>query len=733
MLHNSLARRELLLSMNKEPLVLQRRDVHRNVARRSGAKAPAGAVELAGAWSVQPAGDSPAERVLAADAEDFLKRMGVTVQPDAQNHILLEVGSAKAGFRTVVAKDRIDVHAADAGSLWSGWVHLENQMREAGGPFLALGETSREPAWDVQIAPPTWGANYAVPDLSPEYVGDDTFRSLAHAGANGMFVYGDFVLYAKDTRFPEIEQPDAEQHLKTLREATERAAKFGIKIYFVVVSPKLPGDHKLFQRLPRVRGAKIASPSGDLHGVCSSSPEGLAFHAEVMGRLFKEAPALGGVIGIIGGESYYHCFMRAAGAPVGETNCPNCKGKDPETEIAHFMKVTADAVTAQQPKAKVLAWPYSAAYVWSKEHAQLELIDKLPPNVQLLSEIDKEQTVWRGGIAKKIWDYSVDFDGHSDRIVSQAERCAQRGHELFVKAETSYGIELLHLPYVPALVRAARQWQNIRALRPRGVLQRWGFIGMFDSAAERIVYQARWDPNFAPEQSALNVARQLVGPDLAPPIVTAWRHFSDAVHHIPILTTGGYYVGPAFLGPCHPLPVWSPTGSIPTAFFGNLYYLQETEASFSNARIEAKDNLVLTTTGGLGAPADKVQAEFERARDAAAAGHKVLQSLKSDGLSPTVKAELIEQQAIGEYLYRTFRTTVNVIHYIRLREGNVPDADARYNELAKDELENTKAAGKVYEVAPWLNHKLRLDVGVNDSVKMIEEKVKLLEGFLARK
>jgi hypothetical protein len=587
--------------------------------------------------------------------------------------------------------------------------------------------------WDVQIAPPTWGANYAVPDLSPEYVGDDSFRSLAHSGANGMFVYGDWVLYAKDTRFPEIEQPNADAHFKTLREATQRAAKYGIKIYFVVVSPKLPGDHKLFQRLPRVRGAKIATPAGDVHGICSSSPDGLAFHAEVMGRLFKEVPELGGIICIIGGESYYHCFMRVAGAPIGETNCPNCKGKHAETEIANFMKVTADAVTAVQPKAKVMAWPYSAAYVWSKEHSQLELIDRLSPNVQLLSEIDKEQTVWRGGLRKLIWDYSVDYEGHSDRIVAQADRCAKRGHELFIKTETSHGIELLHLPYVPALVRSAQQWQNIRALRPKGVLQRWGFIGMFDSAAERIGYQARWDPNFAPENSALSVARQLVGPDLATPVVTAWRHFSDAVHHIPILTTGPYYVGPAFLGPCHPLPVWSPTGTIPTAFFGNLYYLQETEASFNNARIEAKDNLVLTTTGALGAPADKVQAEFERARDAAAAGHKVLQALKTDGLPPNLKTELIEQQAIGEYLYRTFRTTVNVIYYIRLREGNVPDADARYNELAKDELENTKAAGKVYEVAPWLNHRLRLDVGVNDSVKMIDEKVKLLEGFLARK
>ena len=217
-----------------------------------------------------------------------------------------------------------------------------------------------------------------------------------------------------------------------------------------------------------------------------------------MGRLFNEVPELGGIICIIGGESYYHCFMCRSAAPVGETNCPNCKGKHAEDEIANFMKVTADAVTARQPRAKVMAWPYSAAYVWSKEHSQLELIDRLPPNVQLLSEIDKEQTVWRGGIAKLCWDYSVDYEGHSDRIVAQAERCAKRGHELFIKTETSHGIELLHLPYVPALVRSAQAVAEHPRLRPKGVLQRWGFIGMYDSAAERIGYQARWDPNFAP-------------------------------------------------------------------------------------------------------------------------------------------------------------------------------------------------------------------------------------------
>jgi hypothetical protein len=658
--------------------------------------------------------------------------MGVDVQPAAGRQILLEIGSAKAGFRCVVAPDRVDVHAADAASLWAGWVHLEHQMREVGGPFLRAGESSREPAWGVQIAPPAWGANYAVPDLSPEFLGDDTFRSLAHAGADGLFVYGDFLLYATGTKFPEIEHPGAAKHLATLRDATRRALAFGIRIYYVPISPKLKSDHPVFKRLPDVRGAQIASPAGALHGLCSSHPDALGFHADVMGRLFTEAPELGGLICIIGGESYYHCFMRASGAPVGETNCPRCKGKDPEEQIANFMKVTADAVTARQPRAKVVAWPYSASYVWSKEPNQLEFIDRLPPNVALQSEVDKEQVVQRGPLKKPIWDYSVDFDGHSDRIVAQALRCARRGRELFVKTETAWGIELTQFPYVPAISSSAQKWQSVRALRPAGVLQRWGFVGMFDSAAERVGYLARWDPDFAPEGAAASVARQLVGDALAPTLVQAWRHFDDAVHHIPVLTTGAYYMGPAFLGPCHPLPVWEPIGAVPDAFKGNLYYLAETEPSLSTERIDRKDDLTITNTGALGGPAEPIQLEFAKARDAAALGHHLLREMKvPDDMPPQLRAEVVEQQAVGEYLYRTFRTTVNVIYFLRLKEGSVKPTDPRFTDLARDELENAVAAGKVYERAPYLNHRLRFDIGVPDSTKMIAEKAKLLEAFLA--
>jgi hypothetical protein len=81
MLHNSLYRRDLLLAMNKEPLVLRRRDVHRTVGPRPGTAPPVGWIALQGPWSIHASRNLPAEQTVVRDAEDFLKRMGVKIAP----------------------------------------------------------------------------------------------------------------------------------------------------------------------------------------------------------------------------------------------------------------------------------------------------------------------------------------------------------------------------------------------------------------------------------------------------------------------------------------------------------------------------------------------------------------------------------------------------------------------------------------------------------------------------
>jgi hypothetical protein len=218
-------------------------------------------------------------------------------------------------------------------------------------------------------------------------------------------------------------------------------------------------------------------------------------------------------------------------------------------------------------------------------------------------------------------------------------------------------------------------------------------------------------------------------------VVAAWKHFDEAVHHIPLLTTGAYYCGPAFLGPCHPLPVWDEKGSVPDAFRGNLYYLLEAEATFTSQKKKPSDDLTLTATHQLGIPEgdgpfNAVLAEFVLARDHARRGHELLQTLEPSKFVPHVRDEVIEQRALGEYLYRTFVATVNVLRFNRLKEKDATKNADELRQIAKDELENAQAAMKVYQAAPWLNHALRLDVGAPDSVAMLTEKITLLGRFI---
>ena len=250
-----------------------------------------------------------------------------------------------------------------------------------------------------------------------------------------------------------------------------------------------------------------------------------------------------------------------------------------------------------------MAWPYSAHAFWSKEPNQFDLIDRLPEDVALLSEIDKEQKVLRGGMEKYIWDYSVDYDGHSDRIVSQSVRCKQRGRDLFIKTETvarhraaAHAVRAGDRPVGAAVAEragaaAARRAAALgfhRHVRLGGGARRLpgavggGFPGRRRDAGGRAAARRRY---------AARAAQQLVA---------AWRHFDEAVHHIPVLTTGAYYCGPAFLGPCHPLPVWDPKGTVPDAFKGYLYYLLEHEPSLNDSRTRQQDDLTLTATHQLG-------------------------------------------------------------------------------------------------------------------------------------
>ena len=734
MMHNSIWIRDLLRNTNNDPLHRKRRDPHLGINFDDGVRCGRGEFRLEGAWGVSH-GDAPGMAELAEDLADFLGKMGVEVSETGSHMFGLEMDGdiPKGEFRLSITPNKIEISSLDVGGLWAGAAYLEREMSARRGPVLSTGEITRKPSWGIQISQSPWGSNYLVPDLSPEYLSDDAFRLLAHYGINGMTIYGDILFFVKSGILPELDHPEHEENVKILRDATERAAKYGISLYWVPVLPKLAEDHPVFINHPEIRGSRLGTPPGRkrIFTLCSSQEKSLAFYSEFWEGVFREVPLLGGLIMIVGGESYYHCYMRPAGEDLEDpkgTNCPHCRNMGAERVVADFAGNTSSAVHRVKPDAVVVAWPYSA-FRWSSDFDQIGLIESLPGDVGLHSEIDKDHFMKKEGYTKRIWDYSVDFTGPSDRIIAQSRACRSRGLGFFVKTETALGLEAIHMPYVPCLNRLGEKWQNVMSLGPNGVLQAWMFFGMFGSRAEELGWWARWRPEVAVEEVLGTIASRDFGP-AAERVLTAWELMSGAVSHLPCIPP--YFNGPWFLGPAHPLLF---DEGVPDEFMGALYFLQENEVSLSRARLDTMDSLVLESlpesprswlfNNETGEDDwDAFMAEVDRSLKLSREAFESISPAGDMVLSRGDRARLCEEAAHVEFFYRTMLSVRNALGFLLAKSGE------ERTPFARDELENARSATHLYEEAPWLDLSLRRDAGFPSSIRMLNAKIEILEKHL---
>ncbi|MCC2683677.1 MAG: hypothetical protein K0R75_576, partial [Paenibacillaceae bacterium] len=524
-------------------------------------------------------------------------------------------------------------------------------------------------------------------------------------------------------------------------DATQRAKKFGVQLYWVAIGPKLRESHPLFQRRPDVRGAKVwghASGSDEsLYSLCSSHPDVKKFHGDLMANLVTEAPDMGGLILIIGGEAYKHCFMRPIRNETTDekTNCPVCKHIHPEKVVTDFVRATSDAVLQANPQVEVLVWEYSA-HQWTSDHDQLELISMIPEGTSLLTTLDKGQVLQKDGYKKDIWDYSVEYAGPCDRVLMQTEVARKRNLPYVLKLETAIGLECINIPYMPSLSNTFGKWRNAARLSPRGVFQSWCFFGMWGSRTEEIGWWASWRPELANEQVLETIAERDFGP-YASLIQQVWQTMGRSASHLPYI--GSYYRGPEFLGPGHPLYFEDPK-QLPEVYQGAIY-MQEMYETFSREMIDLKHPLTKRTldcrmeTDDGSDKASVVIREYEQAAALAKEAFELLQSA-ADPADPTIRATLSEEKLLVETIWRIFASTLHTWQFLLHRRDYASTGDPKalqaMKEVARAELANTKAARHIYVEAPWLDVCDRIEgCGFPSTLDMIDYKIAQLERDLA--
>jgi hypothetical protein len=628
-------------------------------------------------------------------------------------------GPKPASFAIEVSANRIAVAGVDAEGMRDGIVKLVSRIGMRQAPIVELGTQNYSPRLRVRLgATPLQG----------------TTRDLIFMGYNAVFAGGG-ELYGISTSdaIPELaarRQPGA---LEGTAKAVADAKQNKLKAYaFISLRSKFPENDPIFQRDPSIRGTRTWKADGEFV-LCTEHPAVKQFLSETMKEMFQAAPTLDGVVLIIGGEGFYHCFMRPFGVEKGHTNCPRCEALGAETVVANLCNLLADAARTVNPDAEVIAWPYSAEHVWSADKAQAGLIAKLKPGTGIFTEMEKDEYVEKpDGVRKHLWDYSIDLIGPGERAKAQIAACRKAGISIYMKSEPELGFEAPRLPNIPCMDR----WMDrAEALASCGADGAWVFpafrpcYGTPPAEANQLVW---WDP--APNKDAAldALAGRIAGAKAGPHLRNAWRYVSDAIPFSPELPP--YYTGPYYLGPAHPMCV-ERDAKLPNVFYGQYLFLAEMSDS---------EGLPARPTF-LTSPRGDVPVFLRMYREMEAKLKLAVDEIEIAAPDVPDRCKLLfdsEASAI-RWFYHTARAHANFYESCQLRdawlalakvETKTPEQIAtatsqikRWREVLLDEKANAEAALPVMEADVRLDWYYGGDHTFPHGADMIREKLRILD------
>ena len=610
-------------------------------------------------------------------------------------------------FTLTVEPGEIRIEADGELGLLRGAMRVLRTFADEGGPFLARQSRAFSPAFQPRIAntmfcPPSQRLLDSDVQFSPA-----NLALMSLYDVSGVHAYLNVWEHARSASVPELcaEPSVYEQNLAALRAFCRHTASFGIRVYPIMMAPVLAAAHPAFQRHPGLRGA-LTRFERDMgvngHCLCASSELTQSFYAETFSNLFQAVPELGGLILIVGGESFFHCYTRPAAPFSGYTNCPQCTELEPSAVIARLMNRIAACVHDAAPAARTFIWPYSA-FVWSEDdRAQFAFIDQLSTDISFLSNLATGDCHPATGAA--LYDYNIVQIGPSTRFAAQTEQLRASNRPHYAKIECATTPSMFQFPYLPLHYRWAQRAAAMREHGVAGLITHWRFYGFTGSLPEEILNAATWEDVDADTLLERHCRREFG--TFTPAILAGWRHFSAAWDKIPYSATLAgerhYYMrGPLYLGPAHPFIFDSQNDYGLERGFRRLRgdaaenFREDDEAALEaipSAPTYAAD-LLWTQPVGV----DRAMAMF---REALALWDRGLALLEQ--ALPNPNAAALDELGICRIIGVHFRTCLHLAAFYRQRDcffrdplPSVPELNLRIRELRElldDEIANAESA-----------------------------------------
>ncbi len=725
------AEKEALLA--KSPYVTLRDDLFGRYVRDPAAQAGEGDVVVDASWViVQSQSDDPVAVKAGMMLARFMQEvMGLELPvvanvPEGAAFSGLIVLDGRGGgqkgvpesFAVTVAPGKIRVAGIDTPGLRDGVVRLIDLFGFRMAPFLEPQDITYTPRIAMRRSASVPGYDMTV------LLGGNA------VGVGGGEVYA----FSTSEAIPELAVRRVPGTLESLAKAAKAATDAGLDAHaHFGIRTKFPKDDPVFQAHPEIRGALTWSADGE-YNLCTEHPLVKQFLEESIEEIFRGAPDLQGIEIIIGGENFYHCFMRPYPQKKGHTNCERCEAIGPDIVVSNLVNNLANAARRANPNAVVEAWPYSAVSLWAADTYQSGLIKRLGPGTAILTESVKDTTIEKPfGIQKLLWDYSIDLIGPSERAMRQIELCNDQGIPTTVLSMYEMSFEAALLPEIPCMDRWAARADALAGSGADGTYL-WKMGPYYGGFSSEIYKHFMWSP--APDQDELlnKLAARVAGFKAGPYMREAWRNVSEAIGWSPEIAT--YYKGPLYIGPAQPM-IADKAAPVSELFDGYYLFLAEMKLS---------DGLKAHPTYFVDAPGGKqVEAfckSYEKMESYLARANEELDKAKP--LVPEQNRILFESQAYPiRWLYHSVRTQSNFSRSCLIRDELIPlsqkksmsvEEKARaaalyreWQEVLLDELENARTAAPIARADVRLDCYFRGDHMFNHLWDMVDAKIELLE------
>lgn len=632
----------------------------------------------------------------------------------------LDPALPKVGFRLNATPNEVRVTASTERGLVEAMHYIERELADHG--TLPEGELSRFPSLQTRFTEGVFVPAHQTAD-NPGDFSDEYLGLLHHFGANALKVVYSISSVWRSKTIPELNAPDFDENCAKLRAHAQRLRDRGFDFFLVIQARPYEGSHPVFQAHPDIMGAReeifLEETSGANKAVlCTSQPKVLQAYSETLQALFQAVPELAGVIMIVGGEGFRHCFMRPNVKAGQRTNCPHCQNQDPHEHVANLVNTLCRAVKSVDPSKRLAAWPYSA-FIWSQDDpTDSRWIHFLEPGVEVQSNFDCGDADDTTTSQAYLFDYNIKQIGPSSRFAAQAALCHQKGNLVLAKTETNTTPDTFFLPYLPVHFRWYERFRAIRESGAAGLMGQWRFYGAVGSLPEELQYHAVWNPERSAEEVLGTAARRDFGIDEAASreVVEGWRKLSKAWDFFPYsaMTSGeteAYMRGPWYLGPAHPLIFneQSPY-QLGEAFFRRRGDLGEMMSKDKIKLLPGKPRYVCNLLICLPFGVEKYLELTRRCRDEWDAGLAQIEAaLPAE--SRTQKAS--EEVGICKIISIHLHTLVNTVEFLRLREQlslepvSVEEFNATIEEMrqvVQREIDNARRALPLLEADPRIGY-----------------------------